>query len=284
MSGEQPPANVAPTAEQFAALQKTVSEQSQYIKEIGPFVEDASVLVAAIYSDPKVKETVLNRVGEYRANPNGQTPPQNPQPAPQNTWKFDPQTGQPIQQQTPPQQPQAPQTPPKDPRVDQMDVKAREDAIAAVEQKLGYHKLKPEDKKVIRASVEKQLNEWGQSVLSTPVNMLPKLLQDAYVLTDLNKAQSEGRTQELIDARNNEMGIMPPMGASNPQVPTNQLNQDQKTWTKRWNLNEDKVAERLKEYQETGVMTYKPKEPAAANPKPAPSGTPPLPPTSPQTQ
>jgi len=260
--------------EQFNALQDTV-------KQMSSFVEDASFIIGQVYSDPNLRAGLQNKLGQ---NGNG-NPPQNPQPAPpQNDnqkyidagYKFHPVTGQPLDQQTPPANPNpAPQNNGGPNKVEDMEMKMREDIVARVEQKYGYGNLAPEQRKQLRRSVEKRLNGWGGSVLSSPVNQLTTLLEDAYVLEDLPKAKEEGRIEGLVQARQNDMGALPAMGNQQPAPETTQLSGKQKELSQKWGLDQNKVTERLKEFQETGVMTYKPPTPAGSQPaQPAPSGNP----------
>lgn len=254
-----PPAQAQPvqgvTQEQFNKLQETVTQQST-------FIEDASFIISQIYSDPQLRSSLQAKISGQPSAP--QVPQQPQQP------KFDPYTGQPLQ-------PAAQQPPknPNDPKVDNMEMKMREDIVARVEQKYGYGTLNAEQRKTLRRNVEKRLNGWGGSVLSSPVNQLTTLLEDAYVLEDLPKAKEEGRIEGLVQARQNDLGALPGMGNQQPTQETTQLSSKQQELSNKWGLNENKVTERLKEFQETGVATYKPPvQPGQASTQPAPSGTP----------
>lgn len=261
----QPPAPAAQPAqgvsiEQFNALADSV-------KQMGGFVEDAAFILSGIYADPGLRSAVQTKFGQNAGNPpvnppnpqNPQNPPANPQNPPQNP---NPQ---------PPANPNP--TPSFDPRVTDVDVKMREDIISRVEQKYGYGNLGDAQRKELRRNVEKQLNGWNSSVLSAPVNQLGKLLEDAYLLQDLGKAKEEGRVQGLIDAHQSNMGALPTMPNAAPSQDTTALNPAQQKWTQRWGLNADKVTDKLKEFQETGMVTYHP--PTPTNPtQPAPSGNP----------
>jgi len=110
---QQPPQNNQGAAD-VAALKAENERLKNYIAEVNPFIQDASQVFAAISRNPQLKETVIKETDSYR-NPqqqqtqNQQNQNQNQQQTPiaQSQWKFDPVTGQPIQQQV--QQPQAPQ-------------------------------------------------------------------------------------------------------------------------------------------------------------------------------
>lgn len=283
MNTNQPPQqNPNPAPQQDPRVQQLESELASlknYVGEIGPFVQDASYLIAAIAANPQLKDSVAQATNAFKGGQPytqpqpQQVPTQQPVQQPQNGWKFDPVTGQPINQQ-PVQQVQHQQPQQPSPQVQGIDVKMREDIITQTEAKLGYNNFTPERKKELRKQVEQRLNSWNTSVTNAPVNQLPKLLEDAYLLTDINKAKEEGRLDGIIEARNSEMGMLPAMGNQQPAPQTTTLTAEQQAWTKRWNLNEDRVTERLKEFKETGVMTYKPKEQVQTPQKPAPSGTP----------
>jgi len=240
------------TQEQFDALKNTVAETQS-------FVQDASYLLGQIYGDPELRSGLQRKIGQS-GNPPANPPANPPQP------KYDQFTGQPLLN------PQTP--PPANPQVDNMEMKMREDIVSRVEQKYGYGSLNSEQRKTLRRSVEKRLNQWGGSVLSSPVNQLNGLLEDAYVLEDLPKAKEEGRIEGLVEARQNDMGAFPSMGNQQPSTETAQLSSKQQELTQKWGLNADKVTDRLKEFQETGLMTYKPPTPAGQASPPAPSGTP----------
>ena len=179
------------------------------------------------------------------------------------------------------QPPATPPTPPKqDPTVQSLDVKSRADIVNDIEKRFGYNKLSEEDRKGLRKTVETRLNQWGTSVFTAPVHQLESLLNDAYVLSDLPKAKEQGRLEGLVDARTNDMGALPTMSSTPNDNDAPQLNADQQKLATQWGLNTDKVAGHLKELQETGVITYKPKEQRQAVNPPTPSGTP-TPPTPP---
>lgn len=259
------------TQEAFEALKNTVQQMTS-------FVEDASYIIGQVYSDPTLRAGLQNKIaGNPPTNPPA-TPPAPPANDSQKYidagYKFHPVTGQPLQQTPPATPPGTPQTPPVNPQVDNIDMKMREDIVSRVEQKYGYLNLQPEQRKVLRRNVEKRLNQWGGSVLTSPVNQLTGLLEDAYVLEDLGKAKEEGRIEGLVEARQNDMGALPGMGNQQPAPETTQLSQKQQELSQKWGLNQDKVTDRLKEFQETGVMTYKPPTPAGQVPPAAPSGTP----------
>lgn len=264
-----PGANPTPPAQPTQGVSMEQFQKLQGdLQEMQTFVTDASFIIGEIYKDPTLRTQVQ---GKLSGNP-PQNPPQNPSQNPQP--KFDPYTGQPLQPQNPPQNP-APQNPQGDKRVDSMEMKMREDIVQRVESKYGYTNLAPEQRKALRKAVEKNLNGWGGSVITSPVDQLPKLLEDAYMLADLPKAREEGRVEGLIQARQNDMGALPGMQTQQPAQDTTQLSSEQQELSKKWGLNQDRVSEKLKEFQETGVITYKPPTPQNAAPQnPAPSGNP----------
>ena len=259
-----PPAQPQPgvSLEQFQQLQETVRQMSS-------FVEDASFIISGIYKDPDLRKAV----GEKFGQPGEGNPPANPNPAPQP-----PANPNPAPQ--PPANPNPAPTFVTDARIDDVDVKTREDIIARVEAKYGYNNLQPEQRRALRRNVEKQLNVWNSSVRNAPVTQLTQLLEDAYVLQNLGKAKQEGKLEGLVEARENAMGAFPSMGNASPAPETTQLTPEQSKWTQRWGLNADKVTDRLKEFEETGVATYKPPTPAGQTPPVAPSGNP-TPPAAP---
>jgi len=261
---------------QIAALNSKVEALTNYISEIGPFVNDSATLITAISKNPELKESVMRATNDYR------NPPQpTAQPVQSQQYRFDPYTGQPIGNPQPvQQQQQQPTQEKKDPTIQSMDIKMREDIITQIETKYGYSQLPKEKRSELRQQVEQRLKSWNNSVITAPINQLPKLLEDAYVLTDIGKAKEEGRLDGLIEARNNEFGMLPTMGSVAQKTEDTGLSSEQQTFVKKWNLNEDKVADRLKEFKATGVMTYKPKEEVARTPQQTPSGSP----TPPQTQ
>jgi hypothetical protein len=167
--------------------------------------------------------------------------------------------------------------------VTDVDVKMREDIITRVEQKYGYGNLDPDNRKTLRRNVEKRLNQWNSSVLKAPVNQLTGLLEDAYLLEDMGKAKEEGRVQGLIDAHESQMGALPTMANQSLQPETTTLSPEQQKWATRWGLNQDKVTDKLKEFQDTGMVTYKPAVPSTPA-APAPSGNPTPPAPTPTSQ
>jgi hypothetical protein len=275
-----PPAPPAPNEVQ--QLRDTVTKLQNQLSEIQPFVEDASYLVSAIYSDPQLKQTVQTRLQQgYMPNSNPPANPANPPANPANP-PANP-ANPPANPANPPANPSNP-TPTYDPRLNPLDVKAREDIVSQIETKYGYTRLDKDARKTLRANVERTLNKWNTSVITAPVNTLPNLLEDAYLLNDLGKAKEEGRLEGLVDARNTEMGAIPTMGNQKIEPETTTLSADQKVWAQKFGISEDKVTARLKEFQDKGVMTYKPKEEQAPVNNPAPSGqpNPPAPAAQPQ--
>jgi len=257
IAAPQPVAPAAPAVDPtVAALQAQVTQLTGAVQNMGQFVEDSSYVLATIYQDPALKTAVQ---GKFNQNP--PAPPAPPAPPPATATP-------------PPPAPANVQPPAPSPGVQSMDIKMREDIIAGIESKYGYDKLAPDQRKILRRSVEEKMNAWGTSVVNAPVNQLPKTLEDAYLLTDIGKAKEEGRVQGVVEAYTNNMAAIPTMQGASPAPETTTLSADQQKWTKRWNLDEGKVTERLKEFQDTGVMTYK--EPAAPGTvaPPAPSGSP----------
>lgn len=245
--------------EQFNQLQDTV-------RQMASFVEDASFIISGIYKDPELRAKVGEKFGQPGGNPPAD-PNANPNPAPQPPANPNPAPAAPVQDPNKP-------VFVTDSRIDDVDIKSREDIIARVEQKYGYSNLPPEQRRTLRRNVEKQLNNWNTSVRNAPVTQLTRLLEDAYVLQNLGKAKEEGKLEGLVTAHENEMGAFPSMGNQTPQPEATQLSADQQKWTQRWGLNADKVTDRLKEFEETGVATYKPPTPAGQTPPVAPSGNP----------
>lgn len=98
-----PPAT--PPAAPDQATQQRIAELEAQLKETQEFVDNASILISAIYKNEPLKQQVQ---GAVNAAVSGQpyTPPApTPPPAPQAPQpRFDPYTGQPL---TPPQAPPA---------------------------------------------------------------------------------------------------------------------------------------------------------------------------------
>lgn len=178
---------------------------------------------------------------------------------------------------TPPANPQPPK---QDPTVQSLDVKGRSDIVAQIEKRFGYDRLPEADRKKLRKDVESRLNVWGTSVFTAPVHQLEGLLNDAYVLSDLPKAKEQGRAEGLIDAHINDMAALPTLSNNPTNTETTQLSSEQQELAKKWDLDQSKVANHLKELQEKGVITYKSKEQRQADSQNIPSGTP-TPPTPP---
>lgn len=284
IQSNQPPQATTPSpqpTEEIAAIKSQVSSLAQQMEQIQPFVDDASILISSIYQNPELRRQVADSVQQFgqRAQQTQQPDQQPQQPAqqPQQPAPQPPQS-QPTQQ-TPPQAPQGQAQPVQDPRFDSVDMKMRDDIVKQVEQKYGYHKLPAEERKVLRQGVEKRLNQWNTSIFTAPVDSLQQSLEDAYLLADLPKAKEQGRIEGLVDARTTDMGALPTMGTQQPESTENQLTADHKQWAKKMGVAEDRVAGHLKELNEKGVITYKPKEQPQAAPQTIPSGqpTPPAP-------
>jgi hypothetical protein len=271
-SGQPNPPATPPANEDVTALKEQVKTLQSKLNDMGTFVEDASLLVAAIYKDPQLRTTVQQHLAGIAGGQPANQPPANQPPA------NNPPANQPAA--TPPEN-----KPVVDPTVQSLDIRNREEIIGKVEAKYGYNKLDADKRKELRKTVEKRLNQWGSSVTTAPVHQLENLLEDAYLLSDMGKAKEEGRLEGLVQARENEMGALPTMGNNQPQPETTTLTPEQKEWAGKFGVAEDKVTSRLKEFQDTGVMTYKPKEEKPANNQPSPSGqpNPPAQPNAPQS-
>ena len=189
----------------------------------------------------------------------GGNPPANP-PTPPTNPPADPPANPPAN--------------PQDPTIKSLDVKTRADIVAKIESKYGYDKLPEAERKELRKKVETKLNQFGTSVFTAPPHQLESLLEDTYLLSDIGKAKEQGRLEGLVDAHVNDMGAMPTMSNTPANTDTTTLSADQQELANKWGLNTDKVAGHLKELQEKGVITYKPKEQRQAANQPSPSGTP----------
>lgn len=186
-----------------------------------------------------------------------------------------PPANPPADPANPPTNPPTPPTQPRqDPTVASLDVKSRSDIVTKIEQRFGYDKLPEADRKKLRSSVEARLNGYGTSVFTAPVHQLESLLNDAYLLSDLPKAKEQGRLEGIVDAHVNDIAALPTMSTTPTNTESTQLSTEQQELAQKWNLDQSKVAGHLKELQEKGVITYKPKEQRAAESQATPSGTP----------
>lgn len=289
----QPPAQVPAQpqpASEVQTLKAEVDSLKTQVQQIIPFVQDASVIVNSVLKNPQIKSQVqadIQGQASQVQNPDQTSPPtQQPQPQTQ------PGQANPVPTQPPAQPTNQPQTPTPqqiNARVNSMDLERREQIVSQIENQFGYQNLPDDQKKALRGSVEKQLNTWGTSVMTAPVNTLTKMLKDAYMLSDISKAKEQGRTEALISAHQNEQGALPGMGtqAAQPEE-TNLMTPHHEQWSKRLEVDADKVAQNLKEFNATGKITYKEPQKQTQPPQPVPSGTPTPPaqpvPTTPSIQ
>lgn len=251
---------------------KGLDEAKTQLKDTSQFIEDASILVSAIMKDPALKANVQASISGQPVAPTA-TPTPTPAPAApdKSTWKFDPETGKPLQA-TPATEP------PKDTRVDGIDGSLRLKAIQAVESKF---KIGDKDRPNIRKNVGAWLRSYNLDVNTIPVDQLEEKLNDAYLHVGLEVATKDGADNKaVIDSYFDDTGKLPSMSGGSPDTSATTLSPVQKKWADKLDVSEDKVAAGLKELTETGVIAYKPKEKAAANNTPNPSGTP-TPPVSP---
>lgn len=242
------------------------------LEESSQFIQDASVLVGAIMKDPALKTQVQASIAGQPVTPVTPTTPITPPVDDKKDWKFDPVTGKPVGE--------TPAAPAKDQRVDSLDGRERLKIIDAVEAKFKYSNLKPEEKSQIRKNVGSWLSSYGMKVAEIPVDQLEEKLNDAYLHVGLETATKEGKATDVLDSYFEDPGKLPGMGGGTPDDVPSQLNATQKKWAGKLQVSEDKVAAGLKELTETGVITYKPKEPNSTVKTPAPSGTPTPPPAS----
>lgn len=270
-----PIATPAVSDPKIAELEKKIEVLTKTVTDSQQFVEDSSVLISAIFQNPTLKEQVKTAINNY-GNPNPPAPPVPPAPTDPKEFKFDPMTGKPVNAETPPVLPNNPakEINPDDPRVNELDQNERERIVRVIEQKYGYTSLKEEDRKGLRQRVGKRLKAWGNDFFKIPVTQLAGSLEDAYLLEDLGKAKEENRIDALVEARTNDAAALPSMGGNPPTSSTPQLTAEQQKWTKKLDVPEDKVAARLKELTDTGVMTYKPPEPKDKPIVVTPSGNP----------
>ena len=252
---------VDPKDQEIATLKTQVKSLMDQMGPVAEYVEKTSVILNAMNSDPAIVQQVKDKI----------TPPQTPAP------------------QTPPATPPAPTTPPqapaepqKDPTVVELEMVKRDEIIKSVEQKYGYDKLPAEERKALRQKVEAHLNRYGQSVMTSPVTALTNYLDDAYLLQSIPDAgtKPDGYVDNLIAARNNEMGAMPSISNNAGTKTETTLTEEQKKWANKMNVPLDKVQANLEEFNKTGQVTYKPKEEVVPQAQPTPSGTP----TPPATQ
>lgn len=249
----QPPvqqqAPVAPPVDNSAELAALKGE----MENMRAFVEDASILINAVYQNPTLKEGVQQQIqGTYTAP----TPAPAPTPTP-----------------TPTPTPQAPKI---DPMINNLDLKTRDDVVKQIEAGMGYTGMNPDQKRSLRGTVEKRLNEWGTSVLTAPVNQLSSLLKDAYLLSDIGNAKEQGRVEALVSAHGNDLATLPGMGSgSTTSDDASAMTEHHESWSNKLDVSVDKVAENLKEFTETGKISYKAPEPKNIQPaQQAPSGAP----------
>ena len=178
-------------------LQQQVATLTDKMNEMVPFVEDASVLISAVYQNPQMKEQLKTMV-QNQVNP--QQPPVEPPPATPGDKTSPPAPAAPTA-------PAAPPVPaaPTNPIVNSVDLKMRDDIVQQVEGNLGFSNLDAEKKKAIRGGVEKRLNQWGSSVMTAPVHQLTQLLKDAYLLENVQNAKEQGKLEELVDSHANSL-------------------------------------------------------------------------------
>lgn len=241
---------------------KELAEAKQELKESSQFIQDASVLVSAIMKDPQLKNDVKAAIDGKPATP---ATPDN-KDLPNKDWKFDPNTGKPIAERK--------QEPVVDKRVDSLDGQKRMEIIEAVENKFKYSGLKAEEKASLRKNVGAWLSSYDLKVATIPVDQLEEKLQDAYLHVGLTEAKDKGITNEVVERYFEDPGKFPSMGSGNVDAGVSQLTPNHKTWAKKLDVSEDKVAANLKELAETGVITYKPKEEKNNVAPKTPSGTP----------
>ena len=262
-----PPATPQPNAD-VQNLQKELGELKDQLGQLKPFVDDASILVSAIYTNPQLKQQVQTAINQNLNQP--------------GVPGIPPSATPPVPGTPPPATPPVPGTPPAtpppgpqiDPQVKAMDLKMRDDIVKTVEGQLGYGNLDDAQKKELRGQVETKLNSWNTSVMSAPVSGLTKLLKDAYLVSDISKAKEQGRVEGLIESHQNAQGAFPAMGAAPAASPDTQMTEHHQTWSQKMGVNVDKVAQNLKEFSEKGKIEYKLPQPAAPAVPPAPSGAP----------
>jgi hypothetical protein len=259
----------APQGDSVENLKTQVAQLQGQLQELQPFIEDASLLITGIFNNPQLKQQVV-------ATLQGGTPQPQPQPQPQPT-------PQPQQQQPQPQP--MPQLQPLQNKVDDNDVYNRDQIVKQVELNLGLTNLNQDQKKELRRSVEQRLNQWGTSVMTAPVNQLTSLLKDAYVLNQIPQAKEAGKVEGLVDAYVNNQAAFPAMNNANNPNEEVVMTPHHQQWAGKLGVAQDKVAANLKEFQETGRITYKqPENKAAPTPaNPVPSGSP-VPPAAPAAQ
>lgn len=254
-----PPANpeVDALKAQIASLQ-----QEKVANEA--FINDATIVVNAIEQNPALKTQLKDQIQRGFA-------PQQPLPI------------QPVA----PVSPQVPVAPTQDQQlVSNLDMKARKDIVAQTEAAFGYSSLEQDKIMDIRRKVGNTLSSWGTSIINAPVDTLQKVLKDAYLINDIGNAKDQGRLAGLVDAHQNDQGAFPSMGSA-PQATgdtTAQMDEHHNVWSDKLGVPRDKTAENLKEFTETGKITYKAPPPAQPVAQlPAPSGTP-QPPVAPAAQ
>jgi len=249
--------------ESIQALKGDVMQARQQLTDSSAFIEDASVLVTAIMKSPELKTQVQQAINGQPVTPQPQT--QQNQQTNQEGWKFDPVTGKPIGA------PEKPQEPVKDKRIDGIDGNLRLKAIDAVESKF---KIAEKDRAIIRKNVGSWLRSYNMEVAEIPIDQLEEKLRDAYLHVGLESSTKEGKADAVLESYFEDPGRFPSMGSGNPNTSDTTLTATHKKWANKFEIPEDKVVAGLKELQETGVITYKPKEKQQVNQNPLPSGTP----------
>lgn len=220
----------------ITALQTTIETISKEWGVAKPYIDQSSKIISTIADTPELKESLKTALtpGEKKEEKPGEKKEEKPA----------------VKTET---------TPKKDPTVVSLDNKQRQDIVAETERKFGYTNLKEEDRKTMRRAVEKHLNKYGRSIVDTPVDELPELLKDAYFMFGVNNVKTSEDSAQIIESfKSNESAAIPSISSSRNEKDSTELTSEDKEWAKKLEVPEDKVLANLKEFNETGKVTYKP--------------------------
>lgn len=246
-------------SDKLEAQTAQLTEAQTQLKDSSTFIEDASILVSAIMKNPELKGQVSAAVqGTAPAAPAAPATPTDDK----SGWKFDPQTGKPINE---------PAQPAPDARIDSLDEKARLEVIDKIESKF---RITNDQRKDMRKSVGAYLASWNMPIDKIPVSQLEDKLNDAYLHVGITQASKDGKEMDVVSSFREDPAKFPAMGSGAATQDSTQLTPEQKKWSQKLNISEDKVAAGLKELTEKGTITYKPKDEVKPADQKTPSGTP----------
>lgn len=137
-----------------------------------------------------------------------------------------------------------------DEKVNRVEGTQRNQAVAEFENRAGLSQMDKEEADKIRKSVEREMNVWGHSIKSAPVEMLPTLLEKAYK----SHMVDENKYSAYAEAYTNASGSMPHLSSRrNAQGEEDVLSSEQKKWAEKFGLDVKKVEKTYKERDSESV-------------------------------